>query len=426
MNFKDPRLKGFQRFEYIDEALKKFISSLKLKPMGVEEIAVEDALGRVLGEDIISSIDIPPFSRAAMDGYAVIAEDTFGASQDNPIRLRIIGESSPGNPFEGEIKKGTAVKISTGAKMPGGANAVVMVEKTGTEGEFVDIFSGVGALQNVAKKGEDVKKGEVILRKGTVLEPFDLSILNYIGLRTVKVKAKPRVVIGATGSELVDVEHFEDAWKSGRFIVETNRIMIKSMVRQLGGTPIDIGIIEDDPDKIKGAIQKWLNEADIIILTGGSSVGKYDYIPKIINELGEPGVVVHGVTAHPGRPVALASINGKPIVNLPGYPVAAYIDFMLFVPPVIHRLLGINGEYVPTVVRAILDAKIPSKPGTRTFARVKITKKEDGYHAIPVRITGAGVLSSLTKAHGFVIVPEDLEGYDKGEEVEVLLFRRFI
>lgn len=422
----DPRLKGLRKYEYIDEALSKFLSNINIEVKESEVIAVEDALGRVLAHDIISPLNIPYFNRAAMDGYAVIAEDTFGASYENPIRLKIVGESAPGNPYNGEIRRGEAVKISTGAKMPDGANAVVMVEYTKEINGEVEIYKSVAELQNVSKAGEDLKKGEIAIKAGTVLEPFDLALLNYIGMTSVKVRKKPIVAIGATGSELVPAERYEEALTSGKKIVETNRIMFKSIVKEIGGEPMDLGIIGDDPIKIKKALERGLNEADIIVLSGGSSVGEYDYIPQIINELGEPGVIIHGVTAHPGRPLALASINGKPVINVPGYPVAAYIDFMLFVPPLIHKFLGLKGTYVPTTVKAVLDSKIPSRPGTRTFARVRIIERDGVYHAVPIRITGSGILSSLSKAHGFVIVPEDLEGYDSGEMVDVFLFRRFI
>ena len=426
MDYSDPRLKGFKKFEYIDDALKKFFNSLDLNPVDCEVVNVSNALGRVLGEDVISNVNVPHFSRAAMDGYAVISEDTIGASFDNPIRLKIVGESAPGKPYRGQITKGEAVRISTGAKMPEGSNAVVMVEYTKQIGDYVEIYAPVGENQNVSKVGEDIKKGEIILKKGTVLEPFDLSLLYSIGITKIAVRRKVRVAVGAVGSELVDANKFNNVSDNQKYIIETNRIMISSALSYFNCEIVDLGIISDDEEDIKDAIIKGLNEADIVVLTGGSSVGKYDYIPNIINELGEPGVIVHGVTAHPGRPVALASINGKPIINLPGYPVAAYVDFLLFVPPIIFRLLGISGEYIPLKVKAVLDSKVPSKPGTRSFVRVKLVRKGGEYHAIPIRLTGAGVLSSLSKADGFLIIPEDLEGLDKGSEVEVLLIRRFI
>jgi molybdenum cofactor synthesis domain-containing protein len=422
----DPRLKGLRKYEYIDEALKKFLSHINIRIKESETVLVDEALGRVVAEDIISPINVPPFNRAAMDGYAVIAGDTFGASSDNPISLKIVGESSPGAPYTGKIKSGEAVKISTGAKMPEGANAVVMVEYTKEFNGYVEIYKSVAEFQNVSKAGEDLKKGEIAISAGTVLEPFDLALLHYIGKNAVRVRKKPIVAIGATGSELVPVEEFEKAFKSEKKIIETNRIMFMNIVKKAGGLPLDLGIIGDDPEKIKSALEKGLNEADIVVLSGGSSVGKYDYIPQIINKMGKPGVIIHGVTAHPGRPLALASINGKPVINVPGYPVAAYIDFVLFVPPLIYKFLGIKGRYMPRTVKAVLDSKIPSKPGTRTFARVKIFEKNGELHAVPIRITGSGVLSSLSRAQGIVVVPEDLEGYNMGEKVDVILLRRFV
>ncbi len=424
--FKDPRMKGFQKFHYVDEALRVFLNTINTGPLRSEIVPILKSYGRVLAEDIISPVNIPAFHKAAMDGYAVKSEDTEGASSEYPVRLKVVGESSPGRPYEGIINSGEAVKIATGARLPDGADCVVKVESTRRVGNFVEVFESVPMWQNVAKIGEDIKQGEVILRAGTVLESFDVALLMSMGFKFVKVTRKPIVGILATGSELVDIGEYDPELHSGEFIVETNRGMLRQLIIEFGGEIRDFGIVEDDYGKIKAKLQDALNSSDIVVVTGGSSVGEYDLIPLVINELGEPGVVVHGVTAHPGRPVALASVNGKPILNIPGYPVAAYVDFILFFPPVLFKLLGIKGEYIPRTIKARLAGKIPSRPGTRTFARVKLFTRDGLFYAKPIRITGAGVLSSLSRGDGFVVVPEDLEGFDEGEEVDVLLFRRFV
>ncbi len=424
--FKDPRMKGFQKFHYVDEALKVFLNSVNTELMKSEIVPILKGYRRVLAEDIISPVNIPSFHKAAMDGYAVKSEDTVGANHEYPARLKIVGESSPGKPYKGTINNGEAVKISTGARLPDGANCVVKVESTRRVGNFVEVFESVPMWQNVAKIGEDIKEGETILRAGTVLESFDVALLISMGFKFVKVRKKPVVGVLATGSELVDISEYDPEFHSGEFIVETNRSMLRELIIALGGEMKDFGIVEDNYEEVKAKIKEALNSSDIVVVTGGSSVGEYDLIPLVINELGDPGVVVHGVTAHPGRPVALASVNGKPVINIPGYPVAAYVDFILFFPPILFKLLGIKGEYVPRIIKARLTGKIPSRPGTRTFARVKVFARNGVMHAKPIRITGAGVLSSLSRADGFVVVPEDLEGFDDGEEVDVLLFRRFV
>lgn len=418
--------KGFKEYTYVSDALNKFLSYIKAGSVGEEFVPTSESFFRVLAEDVVSNVNVPPFPRAAMDGFAVISDDIVGASADSPVTLRIIGESAPGKPYKGVVNSGEAVKISTGAPLPEGADVVVPYEFTSYTNEFVEIKSAFGSGQNVSKIGEDVKKGEILFRKGTILEPFDASLLQSIGVKRVKVYKRPKVGILATGSELKYPEEYDYERDSDRYIAETNRTMVKGMVIQNWGIPVDYGIVGDEESEIKSALKRALRECDMVVLSGGSSVGEYDLVPKMINDIGEPGVIVHGVTAHPGRPVALAIVEGKPVINIPGYPVAAYIDFLLFGVPAIHKLQGIRGKYVPRKVKAILRGKIPSRPGTRTYARVKLVKKGEKLYAEPIRITGAGVLSSLSRGDGFVVVYEDLEGYDKGDEVDVLLYRVFI
>jgi len=418
--------KGFKEYTYVDEALNKFLSYIKEGSTGEELIPVSQSIFRVLAEDIVAKVNVPPFPRAAMDGFAVLSDDIIGASPESPITLKIVGESAPGKPYKGKINRGEAVKISTGAPLPEGADVVVPYEYTSYIRELVEIKSAFGSGQNVSKIGEDVKEGETLFKKGTILEPFDVSLLQSIGVKNVRVYKRHKVGILATGSELKQPEEYDYEKDSDRYIVETNRTMIKGMIIQNWGTPIDYGIVGDDENEIKNALKKALDECDMVVLSGGSSVGEYDLVPKMINDLGKPGVIVHGVTAHPGRPVALAIVNEKPVINIPGYPVAAYIDFLLFGVPALYKLQGIRGRSIPRKVKAILKAKIPSRPGTRTYARVKLLKEGDKLYAMPIRVTGAGVLSSLSRGDGFVVVYEDLEGYDKGDEVDVLLYRVFI
>jgi len=418
---KDVRMKGFRKLVTVEQALEMFLENVDRTPCSMEEVAVDDAFGRVLAEDIYSEVDVPPFDRAAMDGYAVKAIDTQGASLNSPVVLRVVGEAYAGKGFKGEVKEHEAVKISTGAPMPRGADAVVMVEYTKRVNDSIEVYKSVSPSENVSERGEDIKKGEKILRQGKVLTPFDVSLLVSLGILKVKVRKKPLIALVACGEELVDPINKEPFVLSDK-IVETNRIAFKGLTLKFGGIPLDLGIVGDKEEKIRERIREGLQKADIIVISGGTSVGEKDLVPKVVQELGEPGIVVHGVAISPGKPVALASINGKPVVCLPGYPVAAIIDFILFVRPLIELKLGIKEKRFISKVKAVLASRVASKTGTRHYVRVRLEEENGKLYAYPVRISGSGILSSLVKSNGLLIVPEDIEGYEKGEEVEIIPF----
>lgn len=403
------RLKGFEKLTGVDEALSTFLKQLKLEKLGTVQIPVHEALGRVAAEALVAETDLPPFDRSAVDGYAVRAEDTFEASQFSPKVLEVT---------KGErIGKEETRPIWTGNPLPKGADAVVMLEHAKKIQGRIEVWTPVTPGGNVSKRGEDVQKGEVAVEAGTRLQPHHLGLLAALGATRLGVVEKPRVAVLSTGNELVD---------SGRKpkpsqIVDVNRLILSCMCLELGADPLDLGIARDDLNEIRMKVEEGVNMADVTVTTGGTSVGYADLVPEAINQIGPPGVVVHGIAMRPGMPTALAILHGKPLLILSGNPVAAMIGFEVFARPILLRLLGVKSEPRP-VVKARITRRVASALGRRVFLRVHAFERDGEFFADPVRIKGAGVLSTMTKANGYVIVPESREGLDKGELVTVHLF----
>ncbi|MEM3754169.1 MAG: molybdopterin molybdotransferase MoeA [Candidatus Bathyarchaeia archaeon] len=413
------KMKGFKETIKVEDALNRFFNEFKDKKLDSELIDLKDALNRVLAEDIISKVDIPPFDRSAVDGYALKAENTYGASEDNPIRLKLLGRIEAGDKPSIEIHEGEAVEIATGAPIPKGANAVEMVEYTRKiNDKTIEVFKQITPYENVSKIGEDIKKGELLLKIGTRLKPYDLGIIASIGIPKIRVFKKPKVGILSTGSELVELGASLEPGK----IINSNRIMISAMVEELGGTPVDLGIAKDSLEEIKSKIIKGLKESDLIIITGGASVGEKDLVAEAINAIGKPGMIVHGIAIRPGMPTGLAIVEEKPIASLSGYPVAAAIGFIALVKPIMMKMLCAYYEPLPKI-KAVLSRRVTSPIGIKSFVRVIVEKVGNKYFAHPLRVTGSGVLSSLVKSNGILIIPENKEGVDEGEEVEIILTR---
>lgn len=410
--------KAFERLIKLHEAIEKL--SRIIDPIReVENVPLRDSLGRVLSTDIVAGIDIPPFDRAAMDGYAVRAEDTFGADFENPKSFKVIGVSEIGRPFNGLVSYGEAVYVHTGSKIPEGANAVVPIEYVDVQGDRILVRRAFAPGDNISKRGEDVSKGKKVLEKGRVLTPPDIAIMKALGLRQVEVFRKPRVAVAACGSELVDeIEKLEP----GK-ILEYSREIVIAYAKKFGAEVIDLGIIQDSESDILEAIKASKERADILVTLGGTSVGEHDLIPRILKKHGE--IAFHGVAIEPGKPTCAGKINSLPILGLPGLPVAAFIATIAILQKALERLSGISGELKPRTVRAILSRRIWSKPGIRTYARVRLFEKHGKIFAEPIAITGSGILSSIVLGDGIVVVPEDLEGIEEKTEVDVILIRDF-
>ncbi len=382
-----------------DEAKDLFLNEI-VALSGFELVQIEDCEGRIIAGDIVADTNVPHYRRAAMDGFAVRAYDTMGAGISSPVVLKL-GKS---------IEKGICMRVHTGSPVPESADAVMMLEDTVVRGDNVEIFTQIHPFKNVGDIGEDIQKGETVLKKGQRLRPCDIAVIASLGINNIHVFRKPRVAIIPTGEELVPRGKRE--LREGE-VYETNGLMAAMYMRKWGGMPELLDIVTDDPEKIKNAISSTLN-ADMIIISGGTSVGKRDYVPAVVESMGR--LLAHGIGISPGKPTALGIIKGKPVVCMPGYPVAGIVALYWFARPALRKL-GHSPDEPERTIRAVLTEKIPGRTGYKTFARVKL----DNGKALPLATTGAGILSSVSKADGFVIIPENIEGYSAGEEVEVVL-----
>jgi len=411
------RDRGFKEATKIEDARRIFYEALPPKPSPSELVPVPEALNRILAEDVTAEASLPSFDKAAMDGYAVVAEDTFGASQTTPVLLRLIGESKIGETPTILLHRGETAAIATGAPVPQGANAVVMIEHTKRlDTGSVEVHSAVTPEENVAQVGEDVRQGTVVLEIGRRLKPPDLGLLVALCRKSVRVVRKPRVGVLSTGNEL------SAGKSSGGKIADVNRPTLMAMVEESGGMPVDLGIARDDPKQISQRITGGLRSTDLVLVTAGTSVGKGDLVPDVINALGKPGMLVHGIAMRPSLPTGLAVVNGKPIVSLPGLPVSAMFAFSTFVQPLILKMLGAEPD-PQAKIRARATKRIVGVPGFRTFIRVRVKEEEGKLVAEPLRTPGSGVLTTRTRANGIVVIPENVEGFDEGAEIEVQLFR---
>lgn len=410
--------KGFKHLTPTSEALRIILERLPTRTSDPENCSMTSALGRVLDQDLVSPIDIPPFDRAAMDGFVVRAEDTYGASSTAPVFLRSVGGIPIGAVPAVVLKKGETASVVTGGRMPEGANAVVMVEYTKqTSDGTVEISDEVHPAENVSRIGEDVRRGTVVLKRGTWLLPQDIGMLSYLGLAEVSVKRRLRVAVLSTGNEIQE----GPSAMSGK-IPDVNRPTLLNAIRELGCEPIDMGIAIDEFGQILDKLRQAIETADIVLVSAGTSVGPGDIVPQVIDSLGKPGMLVRGIAMRPSMPTGLGVVNGKPIVSLPGFPVSAYLAFLEFVPSLINHMLGTESLPRPAV-KAKLQRRVAGVLGSRTYVRVQVAERGGNVFADPVRTSGAGILSSLVQANGFIIVPEHVEGYEEGQTVEVELFR---
>jgi len=408
-----PRLKGFEKLTNIEEAFSVFSEKLKAKRLKSVQIPVGKAFGRILAIDVKADYDLPRSDRSAVDGYAIKAQNTFEASQFNPKRLRLTEDE--------QVHENEARQIWTGNPLPPGADTVVMLEHTRRIRDGIEVLTPVTLGENVSKRGEDVRKGEIAVGAGTRLKPHHIGLLAALGLTHVRVVEKPEVALLSTGNELVD----PGCRAESNQLVDVNRLIISCMCSELGAKATDLGIAKDDIDEISARILKGLEEADVVIITGGTSVGHADLVPAAVNKVGDPGVVVHGVAMRPGMPTALAILLGKPVFMLPGNPVAAMIGFEVFVRPLLFKLLGIENDPRP-MLKAKLTHRVASVLGRRVFLRVHVYERDNEFFADPVRIKGSGILSTMTKANGYVMIPEDSEGLEEGESVIVHLFDKIV
>jgi len=413
--------KVFRELVSVDEALKRLASHYRIAPLGSEVVALKDCLGRVLAEDVFSPVDVPSFDRATMDGFAVRAEDTFFAEENRPIGLRVIGLVTPGQDPQLQVVKGETVEISTGAVLPKGANAVVMAEYTHRESGQVNIYRSVVPGENVMSAGSDMMLGELVLRRGMVVSPREMGILAAIGFESVLVYKKPVVGIISTGNEL---RRPGEALRIGE-IYDTNSYAIAGAVRESGGEPHLMGVVKDDPTEMRSMIIRALESCDIVITSGSTSAGGGDIMYRVLDSIGGPGVIAHGLSVKPGKPAVVAVARGKPIFGLPGYPSSAMMIFKVLVSPIIRGLAGLRREET-TTVRARMAQKIFSALGRREYLPVQLVSDgEGGYSAFPIE-SGSGAITSFSLADGFIEIQENVSSIFEGEEVSVELASKVI
>ncbi|MDH5806918.1 MAG: molybdopterin molybdotransferase MoeA [Candidatus Methanomethylicaceae archaeon] len=405
----------FKELKKLEEAQRILMEKFSEKNFDNEKVLLQNAIGRLLAEDVIAKIDVPAFDRAAVDGFALKAHETFSASPYNPAIFKLKGIIDAGSEIK-EIYDGECYEISTGAPIPRGADAVVMIEDCEVEGEIVKVKKPVAKFANISLKGEDIKKGEVVLEKGKLLKPWHIGVLASIGEKEVLVKKRPKIGIFSTGNELIN--YYEEI-KIGKTI-DSTRPMIIELLKDLGCEVIDRGIIRDDYNEILNELKILSKNSDMIITIGGTSVGKRDLLPKIIEE--NFSILFHGLAIKPGKPTSAGIIEDKLIIMLPGYPVAALIGFESLVIPLLYKWTG-KEIIEKKKIKAILSRRVPTTPGIRHFLRVKIRKVDDKFLADPIAITGSGLLSSIAKADGIVVIEENCEGLEEGEEVEVEIIR---
>ena len=403
------RLKGFEKLISVDDALGIFFDALKPERLRSESIPIEDAMERVAAENIAAPMDLPRFDRSAVDGYAIRAGDTFEATQLKPRTFKLTREKI--------VRKGGAREIWTGNTVPEGATAVVMLEHTRKLKNGIEMVKPVTPGENISRKGEDIKKGEIALEAGTRISAYHVGLLAALGIAKVDVVRKPRIAIISTGNELVEL----GKGLSPSQVINTNRFVLSGLCQELGAEPEYLGIARDDEEDIRVKIVEGLTKADGVMTTGGTSVGVADLVPLVISKLDKQGIVIHGVAMRPGMPTALGILERKPIFVLSGNPAAAVFGFEVFVRPTVLRLLGVQNEPRPWV-EARLTRRVAGALGRRVYLRVKAVKRKGELLAEPVLAKGSGLLSSLTKANGYVIISEDREGLEKDEMVTVHLF----
>jgi len=399
---------GFQQVVTVDEARERLLAGVGAIERN-ETVPLTAADGRVTAAGLTATVDVPAYDRAAMDGWAVQAADTYGASPRRPELLEVLAAEAATAPTT-TVRAGGAVRVHTGSQLPVGADAIVMLEQAEAVDGHLEVNSTVSPGTNVAPTGEDIRADQQLYARGHRLRPSDLGLLRSVGREAVSVVARPQVAVIPTGEEVVDADPGPGE------VIETNGLTVSQLVERWGAAASYRDVVTDDPDTLSAALRAALDH-DLIVTTGGSSVGSRDLLPEVVGELG--AVTVHGVALKPGHPVALGMIDATPVVMLPGYPVAAIINAMQFVRPAVAALLGVAPQAPPTR-RGVLTRKIVSEPGVRSFVRVRTERSDAGQWAVePVMVGGSGVLSSVALADGWVVVDEPAEGVDAGEEVTV-------
>jgi molybdopterin molybdotransferase len=402
----------------VDNAKKLLFENVKAVGIKTEKLTILDSLCRIAAHDIHCPYDLPEFSRCTVDGYAVNAADTFGASESMPAYLTVSAEILMGQKAHIALKKGTAHKIATGGMLPDGADAVIMFEHTTMVGdETIEITKSVAPGENVIQKGEDIAKGAMVIQSGRKLKPQDIGALAAIGITDIEVFKKPIVSIISTGDEIVPADSMPDEGQ----IRDSNSYYLFGAIQACGAIPIRKGILKDNFEDIYNTVKQALQESDIVIMTGGSSVGIKDMAERVVNSFEKPGVMVHGVLMKPGKPTLFGFSGQKPIFGLPGHPAAVAVSFETFVKPLIKMLSGhVEAGFINETVKARLSKNIASRAGRQDCIRVTLQQIDGELVANPL-LGKSGLITTLVKADGIIAVPEFKTGLYEGEIVDVAL-----
>jgi molybdopterin molybdotransferase len=427
-------VREFLHLRSVGDARARFLTAWSPGPPRTEVVALAQAGGRILGRDVLSPEDLPPHPRSVVDGYAVRAADTFGASEGLPAYLAVTGEVVMGRAPGRAVGSGEAARIPTGGVLPPGADAVVMVEHTellpgvppaagaGTLPavplEGIEVRRPVGPGENVIRLGEDIRREDVVLRAGALLRPPHIGLLAGLGVTHVDAAVPPRVAILSTGDEVVPPERTPEAGQ----VRDINGPALSAAVQAEGAQPAFCGIVPDRFDALLEALRAAKESADLVLVSGGSSIGLRDEVSRAIDAVGPPGVLVHGVAMKPGKPAVLGLCGGTPVVGLPGHPTTVLVVFHVFVREIIGRLLGRAPE-PPPVVQAQLTRRVASATGRTDYLRVRLERRDGALWAAPI-LGKSGLISTMARADGLAVVPEAVEGIEAGEDVAVEVFVR--
>ena len=396
----------------LEEALHRILDAIQ--PIGLEKIHILDALGRVIGGDIVAPRDLPPKDNSAMDGYALCWSDTRGATRENPAILEVIEDIPAGSIPRKAVGERQAARIMTGAPIPDGADAVMRMEDTEKDGRKVRIFAEALKGQDIRRAGEDVTRGEKVITRGDIIRPAEIGMLAALGRSFIPVYQRPLVAVLATGDELVDVDETPSPWQ----IVSSNSYAIAAQILECGAIPLQIGIAKDTREDLTAKLASAMR-ADLIISSGGVSVGDYDLVKDIMKEVGNR-MQFWQVAMRPGKPLAFGALNDVPLFGLPGNPVSSMVSFEQFVRPSLLKMMGHRNLFRRTIA-AELREEVRKKKGVRHFIRARVTFEAGRYFAVTTGEQGSGILKSMVQANGLIVLPEDVTSVRVGETVMVQL-----
>lgn len=401
----------------VEEALSRALPLVEQVP--VEEVPLAAGWQRVLAEDVTASASLPGFARSTVDGFAVRAADTFGAAEGAPALLRLAGQIQMGQEVTASIRPGEAMAIPTGGMMPAGADAVIMVEHaTAIDAQTLETSRRVAPLENVIGPDEDLREGELVLSRGRILRAQDLGVLAAVGRPAVRVYRRPRVGILSTGDEVVDPA---SPVHPGQ-VRDANGYALIGLVQAAGCEPVFRGVVPDELPVLRARAAELFAACDALLISGGSSVGTRDHTRQVIDELGKPGVLVHGLAIRPGKPTILGVAGGKPAIGLPGHPVSAMVVFDILARPLLERMSGLApGEQAVTQAEAVLARNVASTAGREDYIRVKLVEREGALWAEPI-LGKSGLITTLVRAGGLLRIPAEKDGFQAGERVTVRLF----